>query len=227
MGFMADIHLPDVVPKWEKLNACIIAMHCRSASFATPAHVRREWAEEHGLSAFQSSGYDAALEAVTKRLGVTTGKQHVQYHTTRQSMHVYSESPINTGHGLLSMCCVTTNLYIGSCCICLPSCMLCLLQSCDPILTGRGLITAAASRHLGAQQSQRQAQAGTGKAGVALVVRFRGTQAQGHACGHCSFGCAYGDKQDATATFLADAVQAGARIITGMDLIAASQHASI
>ena len=40
---------------------------------------------------------------------------------------------------------------------------------------------------------------------------------RGHACGHCSFGCARGDKQDATATFLADAVQAGARIMTGTD----------
>ena len=37
----------------------------------------------------------------------------------------------------------------------------------------------------------------------------------GHSCGHCSFGCAHGEKQDGTATFLADAVEAGARIITG------------
>lgn len=49
---------------------------CRSASFATPAHVRKEWAEEHGLTAFQSSEFDAALQAVSKRLGVTTGEQH-------------------------------------------------------------------------------------------------------------------------------------------------------
>ena len=39
----------------------------------------------------------------------------------------------------------------------------------------------------------------------------------GHSCGHCSFGCAHGEKQDGTATFLADAVQAGAKIITGVD----------
>ena len=57
------------------LVICIAAMHCRSASFPTPAHVRREWAEEHGLSAFQSSEYDAALDAVTTRLGVTVGRQ--------------------------------------------------------------------------------------------------------------------------------------------------------
>ena len=58
-----------------ELNIGIFAMHCRSASFPTPAHVRREWAEEHGLSAFQSSEYDAALDAVTTRLGVTVGTQ--------------------------------------------------------------------------------------------------------------------------------------------------------
>ena len=37
----------------------------------------------------------------------------------------------------------------------------------------------------------------------------------GHACGHCAFGCAYGAKQDGTATFLADAAAAGARVLTG------------
>ena len=40
----------------------------------------------------------------------------------------------------------------------------------------------------------------------------------GHSCGHCSFGCAHGEKQDGTVTFLADAVQAGAKIITGNTL---------
>ncbi len=44
------------------------------------------------------------------------------------------------------------------------------------------------------------------------IPRNTGT---GHSCGHCSFGCSHGEKQDGTATFLADAVQAGAKIITG------------
>ena len=44
------------------------------------------------------------------------------------------------------------------------------------------------------------------------IPRNTGT---GHSCGHCAFGCAHGEKQDATATFLVDAVQAGALIITG------------
>lgn len=43
------------------------------ASFKTPDHVRREWAEEHGLSAITSERYTAALDAVCTRLGVTTG----------------------------------------------------------------------------------------------------------------------------------------------------------
>ncbi|EIE19802.1 FAD/NAD(P)-binding domain-containing protein, partial [Coccomyxa subellipsoidea C-169] len=47
------------------------------ASFETPAHVRREWATEHGLPAIASEQYDRALRAVCTRLGVTTGiKQH-------------------------------------------------------------------------------------------------------------------------------------------------------
>ncbi|CAK0785523.1 hypothetical protein CVIRNUC_008733 [Coccomyxa viridis] len=45
------------------------------ASFKTPDHVRREWAEEHGLSAITSERYTAALDAVCTRLGVTTGIQ--------------------------------------------------------------------------------------------------------------------------------------------------------
>lgn len=45
-----------------------------SASFATPDHVRNEWAQEHGLDVFASEEYDHALAAVTDRLGVTTGE---------------------------------------------------------------------------------------------------------------------------------------------------------
>ena len=40
-----------------------------------------------------------------------------------------------------------------------------------------------------------------------------------HTCGHCCFGCPSGDKQDMTATFLPDAVAAGARILTGADTV--------
>ena len=38
---------------------------------------------------------------------------------------------------------------------------------------------------------------------------------RGHACGHCSFGCASAEKRDTTATFLTDAVRSGAKILTG------------
>ena len=41
----------------------------------------------------------------------------------------------------------------------------------------------------------------------------------GHACGHCAFGCAYGAKQDGTATFLADAVAAGGKVLTGVHVM--------
>ena len=44
------------------------------ASFRTPDHVRREWAEQHGLGALTSKRYTAALDAVCTRLGVTTGE---------------------------------------------------------------------------------------------------------------------------------------------------------
>lgn len=44
-----------------------------SASFATPDHVRKEWAQQHGLEVFGTEKYDSALAAVTERLGVTTG----------------------------------------------------------------------------------------------------------------------------------------------------------
>ena len=43
------------------------------ASFKTPDHVRREWAEKHGLTAVASERYTAALDAVCTRLGVSTG----------------------------------------------------------------------------------------------------------------------------------------------------------
>ena len=40
------------------------------------ARCRREWAEQHGLPAFASPEYDAALEAVCSRLTVHTGYKH-------------------------------------------------------------------------------------------------------------------------------------------------------
>jgi hypothetical protein len=45
------------------------------ASFRTPEHVRREWAQQHGLPAFMSEQFDEALDAVCARVGVTTGEE--------------------------------------------------------------------------------------------------------------------------------------------------------
>lgn len=57
------------------------------ASFRTPPHVRREWAEDHKLSAFASAEYDAAQDAVWERLGVRTGFDHPKLSSTlRDSM---------------------------------------------------------------------------------------------------------------------------------------------
>lgn len=47
-----------------------------SASFKTPDHVRKEWAESLGLEAFTGPEYDDALEAVCERVGVRTGFAH-------------------------------------------------------------------------------------------------------------------------------------------------------
>ncbi|PSC68186.1 Long-chain-alcohol oxidase FAO1 isoform A [Micractinium conductrix] len=110
------------------------------ASFKTPPHVRREWAEQHGLPAFASPEYDAALEAVCSRLTVHTGYKHSATCSTLskglQGVGVHcGEVPRN-----------------------------CLTDDCG---------------------------------------------------GYCSLGCARGYKQDAVNTWLADACQAGARIITG------------
>jgi long-chain-alcohol oxidase len=43
------------------------------ASFPTPAHVRKEWAEEHGLPDIAGPRFDRALAAVCGRVGVSTG----------------------------------------------------------------------------------------------------------------------------------------------------------
>ena len=44
-----------------------------SASFRTPDHVRREWAQKYDLPVFEGARFDAALDAVCKRIGVSTG----------------------------------------------------------------------------------------------------------------------------------------------------------
>lgn len=43
----------------------------------------------------------------------------------------------------------------------------------------------------------------------------RNCSASGHECSYCCFGCPSGGKQDASSTWLLDAVNAGARILTG------------
>jgi long-chain-alcohol oxidase len=47
-----------------------------NASFKTPVHVRKEWAEKHSLPAFLSDEFDQAVETVCKRIGVQTGFAH-------------------------------------------------------------------------------------------------------------------------------------------------------
>lgn len=43
------------------------------ASFPTPDHVRREWAEKHGLKNFTSERFTRALDAVCEAVGVYVG----------------------------------------------------------------------------------------------------------------------------------------------------------
>ena len=56
------------------------------ASFRTPDHVRREWAEQHGLGALTSKRYTAALDAVCAHLGVTTGEGSVRGAAPKNSL---------------------------------------------------------------------------------------------------------------------------------------------
>ncbi|KAK9841741.1 hypothetical protein WJX81_000141 [Elliptochloris bilobata] len=113
-----------------------------SASFRTPAHVRREWARDYGLPAFESARFDAALDAVCKRIGVATG---VKRHNRNNAV---------LREGLTAL---------GAHCEEIP----------------------------------------------------RNCAVADHECGYCGFGCASGGKQDASGTWLLDAVNAGARILTG------------
>ena len=56
------------------------------APFRTPDHVRREWAEQHGLSGITSERYTAALDAVCARLGVATGEEPIKAAIPRNSL---------------------------------------------------------------------------------------------------------------------------------------------
>ena len=47
-----------------------------SASFRTPKHVRREWAEKHNLPLFTSDTYSQALDAVCAQLNVNIDYSH-------------------------------------------------------------------------------------------------------------------------------------------------------
>ena len=242
------------------------------ASFRTPAHVRREWATEHGLEAFNTPRYDRALDAVWQRIGVTTGKN--SYASLRRMLsriHVIPSEALPQvligpgAHGLQ-----TSGGYLVPCRVCSQD----LRGSKGPQFLHRQSSTAA-SRHewasrkdvlpRGAGIKQHSGQntkleaglqalgvhcgktPGNPKGPYSLTPARRagikehsgqntqlkaGLQALGvhcgeiprncspeHTCGHCCFGCPSGDKQDMTATFLPDAVAAGARILTGADTI--------
>jgi len=191
------------------------------ASFRTPAHVRREWAAEHGLTAFESPRYDRALDAVWQRCGVTTG----------------ARLPATRTHSSAPACrarCSLRNWLLGSgatWCRAPPRAQLAPVRSaCAASGLARARLHSAAARlrRRGSGGRARRARAGILEHSKQNEVLKEGLQAlgvhcseiprncsPGHTCGHCCFGCPTGDKQDATATFLPDAVAAGARILTG------------
>ena len=47
---------------------------CRGISFETPAKVREQWGEEHGIPWFQSDEYTEALALTSQRYAVTMSK---------------------------------------------------------------------------------------------------------------------------------------------------------
>jgi long-chain-alcohol oxidase len=114
-----------------------------TTSFPTPDEVRAEWAS-HGVRAFQSEEYTAALDAVCERLGVS---QEYNEPSTRE----------------------------------------------------------------------RKLQEGCVKLGWHVDAMPRGVRncAQGKECGYCGLGCRVGAKQSVVKTWLADANQAGTRLIVG------------
>eukprot|EP00884_Botryococcus_braunii_P009550 jgi/Botrbrau1/18597/Bobra.0367s0039.1 len=113
-----------------------------AASFKLPPHVRKEWAEEHGLPDFNGPRFDRAMDAVSDRVGVTTGlKDH---------------SGPNTA----------------------------LLRGLQAI----GAHNAEIPRNVGSTQ---------------------------HKCGYCCFGCASGEKNDMTHTYLYDCAVHGGLLLAG------------
>ena len=118
-----------------------------TTSFHTPDHVREEWAREHGLPHFTSAEFTRSLDAVARRIHVTTD-------AARPSAR-------------------------------------------DAILI-RGL--AARGWHHG------------------LLPRDVDGCTQDDTCGYCGYGCRRGAKQSTLLTYLQDAHDRGARIVTHADV---------
>jgi hypothetical protein len=168
-----------------------------SASFRTPDHVRREWARELGLTAFEGPRFTAALDAVCARIGVSTGAQRPACARSRSRMWP---------HNLGQMC-----LWLAP--RALPSPGGALRRT-----RGGRQRECCAPGGAGVQRHNRNNTAlkdGLEALGVHCEEIPRNCDNTGHECGYCCFGCASGGKRDASGTWLLDAVGAGARILTG------------
>lgn len=77
---LRDLYLDGGMCHTRDLGVVILAGRCLgggttinyTTSFATPTHVREEWARQHGLPGFLSADYDRALAYVCERSGVNT-----------------------------------------------------------------------------------------------------------------------------------------------------------
>ncbi|KAL3702519.1 hypothetical protein R1sor_020541 [Riccia sorocarpa] len=111
-----------------------------SASFQTPEHVRREWAEDLGLSFFSTDGYQQAMDAVCKRGSVNSSCEQESFQNSI------------------------------------------LRKGCEEL-------------------------------GVDIGDIPRNVTSQ-HSCGSCNLGCVTGDKCSTSETWLLDAVNSGALILS-------------
>ena len=193
-----------------------------SASLQTQSFVRKEWAQDMGLTFFETAEFQECLDRVCDRMGASA--EHVRHNHgnrvllegSRKLGYHAKAVPQNTG-GTEHYCghCTQTQSFVrkewaqdmGLTFFETAEFQECLDRVCDRM--------GASAEHVRHNHGNRVLLEGSRKLGYHAKAVPQNTGGTEHYCGHCTMGCGSGQKQGPVVSWLPDATKAGAEFMEG------------